>query len=134
MFKSGDRSDPNNYRPLSILSVLGKLCERIVCTQLVTYLLDHHILCPQQYGFRPGHSTEHAVLDAVTYATQQIGVGRVAYLVTADTSKAFDSVRRCGMICFWKSWDVVALTAIGLETGSQIASRLSREAHPNLCL
>ena len=41
---------------------------------------------------RPGHSTEHAMLDAVTYVTHKVDVGQVASLVTADTSKAFDSV------------------------------------------
>ena len=79
-FKSGDRSEPNNYRPLSIISVLGKLGERIVCTQLVMYLLENHVLCPQQYGFRPDHSTEHALLDAVTHVTHDIDVGRIASL------------------------------------------------------
>ena len=56
------------------------------------YLTVHHIICPQQYGFRPGLSTEAALLDAVGYITDNIGGGRVTSLVTADTSKAFDSV------------------------------------------
>ena len=111
-YKTGDRTDPNNYRPLSILSVLGKVCERIVCTQLVTYLIENHVLCPQQYGFRPCHSTEHAALDAVTYVTHELDIGRVASLVTADTSKAFDSVLHgalleklgwCGIDSHWFS-------------------------------
>ena len=81
-----------------------------MCTQLVTYLLDNNVLCPQQHGFRPGHSTEHAILDAVTYVTREIDAGRVASLVTADTSKAFDSVRHsmlleklgwCGVDSHW---------------------------------
>ena len=93
VFKSGDRSEPGNYRPISILSVVGKLCERIVCTQLERYLRENCILCAQQYGFRHNHSTELAMLDAVTNITSQIDAGRIATLVTADTSKAFDSVR-----------------------------------------
>ena len=58
----------------------------------MTYLTTNHILCPQQYGFRPGLSTEAALLDAVTFATDNIDRGLVTSLVTADTSKAFDSV------------------------------------------
>ena len=92
LHKKGDRNDPNNYRPISVLPVVSKLCERIVCTQLMSYLSDHHLLCPQQYGFRPGLSTEAALLDAVTYAVNNIDRGLVTSLVTADTSKAFDSV------------------------------------------
>ena len=58
----------------------------------MSYLVQHHILCPQQYGFRPGLSTEVALLDAVTFATDNIDRGLVTSLVIADTSKAFDSV------------------------------------------
>ena len=92
LHKSGDTSDPNNYRPISVISVVAKLCERVVCTQLTAYLTSHHILCPQQYGFRPGQSTEAALLDTVTFATDSIDRGMMTSLVTADTSKAFDSV------------------------------------------
>ena len=92
LYKKGDRGDPNNYRPISILPVVAKLCERIVCSQLTEYLSTHNILCPQQYGFRPGLSTEAALLDAVTYATSNIDKGHVTSLITVDTSKAFDSV------------------------------------------
>ena len=92
LYKKGDRSDPSNYRPISIIPVVAKLCERVICTQLMTYLTSHCILCPQQYGFRPGLSTEAAMLDAVVYATENVDSGRVTSLVTADTSKAFDSV------------------------------------------
>ena len=92
LHKGGDACDSSNYRPISILPVVSKLCERVVCTQLMDYLLSHHLLCPQQYGFRPGLSTEAALLDTVTYLTDNVDAGRVTSLVTADTSKAFDSV------------------------------------------
>ena len=82
----------SNYRPISALSVVAKLWERVVCPQLMDYLTGHHILCAQQYGLRPGQSTEAALLDAVGHITDNIDGGRVTSLVTADTSKAFDSV------------------------------------------
>ena len=92
LHKGGDVHEPSNYRPISILPVVSKLCERVVCTQLTEYLESYNILCPEQYGFRPGLSTEAALLDTVTYAVDNIDSGRVTSLVTADTSKAFDSV------------------------------------------
>ena len=92
LHKKGDTGDLNNYRPISILSTVAKLCERVVCSQLMTYLSEQHVLCPEQYGFRPGLSTEAAMLDAVTFATDCVDSGDVAPLVTIDTSKAFDSV------------------------------------------
>ena len=61
LYKNGDKNDPSNYRPISILPVVAKLCERVICTQLMTFLKSHCILCPQQYGFRLGLSTEAAV-------------------------------------------------------------------------
>ena len=92
LYKNGDAKEPSDYRPISVLPVVSKLCERIICTQLMSYLSEHHLLCPQQYGFRPGLSTEAALLDAVTYTVSNIDRGLVTSLVTADTSKAFDSV------------------------------------------
>ena len=92
LHKGGDVTDPNNYRPISILSAAEKLCERVVCTQLTDYLLSHGIMCDEQYGFRPGQSTGAALLDAVTYTVNNIDSERMTSLVTADTSKAFDSV------------------------------------------
>ena len=76
LYKKGDRSDPSNYRPISIIPVVAKLCERVICTQLMVYLTSHCILCPQQYGFRAGLSTEAAVLDAVANAPLHTRGGR----------------------------------------------------------
>ena len=98
LYKKGDRLDPSNYRPISIIPVVAKLCERVVCSQLMTYLCCHDLICPQQYGFRPGMSTGAAMLDAVTYVTDNIDKGLVTSLVTADTSKAFDSVEHARLL------------------------------------
>ena len=90
--KSGDTSDPSNYRPISILSALSKIMEKVVSRQLVSYLVKNNVLSPHQYAYRPCHSTEDAVLDAVHWISTQIDAGRVASLTTLDLSKAFDSV------------------------------------------
>ena len=51
--KAGDVSQPCNFRPISILSVMSKLAEKLVSIQLMTYLTDNHILSPSQYAYRP---------------------------------------------------------------------------------
>ena len=92
VFKSGDRSDLNNFRPISILSVLSKIAEKVVCIQLTSYLSNNHILAPSQYAYRACHSTEDALLDAVEWLSRAVDQGHVATLTTIDLSKAFDSV------------------------------------------
>ena len=95
LFIGGDQDDLNNFRPVSILSVIGKHCERVVANQLVSDLSQHHVICPEQHGFRPGHSTESAMFCTVNLLTINIDRGLVTTLTTTDTSKAFDSVQHC---------------------------------------
>ena len=57
IFKSGERSDVNNYRPISVLSVIAKVFEKIVFKQFYEYLSDNNLLSQNQSGFRPRHST-----------------------------------------------------------------------------
>ena len=65
LHKSGAKDEPSNFRPISFLSVLSKVCEKIVCTQLSAYLAHCHLLSPPQYAYRTGHSNEDALVDAV---------------------------------------------------------------------
>ena len=61
VYKSGKRDNYSNYRPISLLSSMCRLQERIVARQLMGYLNKHALLYPLQFGFR-GHSCLHAVL------------------------------------------------------------------------
>jgi hypothetical protein len=71
IFKSGDASDINNYRPISLLSTFSKILEKIVQSRLFDYLETHNLITSQQFGFRPSHSTVHPMtllLNKVTAA------------------------------------------------------------------
>ena len=92
LFKSGDATDVNCFRPVSVLPTVSKLAERVVCNQLVEYLTLHNVICPEQHGFRRGHSTESAMLDAVQFIISETDKGKVVSNIAADISKAFDSV------------------------------------------
>ena len=59
----GDKQDPENYRPISILPLLGKCIEYFVNQQLTNYVQDNNILNNQQYGFRMDSSTTFLMLD-----------------------------------------------------------------------
>ena len=90
--KSGDPTVPSNNRSISLLSVLSKILEKVVCTQLTSYLDANGILNPRQYAHRANHSTEDAVLGVVERLVSNIDTGLVSSVTTLDLSKAFDSV------------------------------------------
>ena len=92
--KAGEESQPGNFRPISILSVISKLAEKVVSIQLMTYLTDNHILSPSQYAYRPHHSTEGATVDLVSRISANSDEGLVTCLSSCDLSKAFDCVDR----------------------------------------
>ena len=87
-----DAADANSYRPISNLSVISKLLERLIVQQLMEYLTSANLLPQLQSGFRQGHSTETAVLRVLSDLLQAVDRGDVAALVLIDLSAAFDTV------------------------------------------
>ena len=63
IFKSDDESDANNYRLISLLSNFNRIFEKIMYKRMTSYNEQQNLLYPPQYGFRKGHSTQHAILD-----------------------------------------------------------------------
>ena len=62
IYKKGDSDNFTNYRPISLLSPVSKLLEKVACNQIMRYLDKFKLLYKHQYGFRRGHSTEHPVI------------------------------------------------------------------------
>lgn len=60
IFKAGDASDPDNYRPISVLPILSKILEKTVHSQLIEYFESENLLSDFQFGFRANRSTELA--------------------------------------------------------------------------
>ena len=82
----------NDYRPISILPVLSKVYERIILSQIVTYIESHHLLSEKQSGFRKGHSTITTALKLRDDILKAMNKGEIMLSVMADYSKAFDTV------------------------------------------
>ena len=92
MFKHGEPSDLNNYRSISVISVVAKVFERIVYDQLCNFLTNEDIISKQQLGIRSLHSTASALLEATDSWTFNIDRGNVNAVVFLDLKKAFDTV------------------------------------------
>ena len=87
-----DPADAKSYRPISNLSVISKLLERLVCQQLVKYLKTNGLLPDLQSAYRAHHSTETAVLKVLSDILLALDTGNLAMLTLLDLSAAFDSV------------------------------------------
>ncbi|KAL7286989.1 hypothetical protein TKK_0018787 [Trichogramma kaykai] len=83
---------PSDTRPISLLAELSKIIERLAHAQLPTHLAQHNLLDPQQHSFRPGHSTQTALLDLTEAVRVAVDKRKVTILVSFDFSKAFDTI------------------------------------------
>ena len=95
LYKKGDNFCLNNYRPISLLPTISKIFERVMFTQLYSYLNANNLLSEQQYGFRSQHSTELACVKLVDYITTEMDNIKKIKTPTAiylDLSKAFDTL------------------------------------------
>ena len=90
--KSLDATQFTNYRPISLLSVVGKILERLMYDQIIEFLNAHAILNISQHGFRKNHSTSHAILEFVNNLAENMDSGEITYGVFCDLSKAFDTI------------------------------------------
>ena len=74
VYKKGNRSDINNYRPISLMSCVGKLVERILFKNIFNYLKSNELLSIYQSGFIPKDSTELQLINLVHTLYQALDV------------------------------------------------------------
>ena len=92
IYKSGDKSSPSNYRPISLLPTFSKIFEKVIYNRIFDHLNSNAILDEHQFGFRREVSTENAshillkeILEAMN-SKQPVGG------IFCDLHKAFDSI------------------------------------------
>ena len=90
IFKAGNELDCDNYRPISLLSSISKILEKIVAQKLISHLLENDLLYVHQYGFLPNRSTEHNLLQILNFITKALDEGNYCIGVFLDLKKAFD--------------------------------------------
>ena len=84
IFKSDDETDPDNYKPISLLSCFNRIFEKLVYKSMKSFIDKNNILCSSQYGFRHGHSTEHTILDIVNAIQSNMDKGEFSCGVFID--------------------------------------------------
>jgi len=92
IFKKGSKLIPSNYRPISLLSNINKIIEKLVYPRVFSFLEDNKILYKHQYGFRPKHSTSHTLINITEKIRDALDQGKMAGGVFVDFQKAFDTV------------------------------------------
>ncbi len=92
LFKSGDDTDPNNYRPVSILPVLSKVFEKLMLSQMLRHFNMNSIFHDQQYGFTKGRCTTDAGVTLIKRVFASWEESHDAIGIFCDLSKAFDCV------------------------------------------
>ena len=98
IFKKDDPSIISNYRPISLLSTIGKVLEKIVHKNLFNFIRDHEILTTLQSGFIPGDSTVNQLVDIYNTFCKALDEGKEVRAIFCDVSKAFDRVWHKGLL------------------------------------
>ena len=98
IYKKGNKNEPMNYRPISLISCIGKVSERIVFKHVYNHLHFNNLIYPKQSGFLPGHSTVYQLIDIYHQITQAFDKKQSTCMVFCDISKAFDRVWHKGLV------------------------------------
>lgn len=92
IFKKGKRDDPGNYRPISLLSPLSKVLEHLIATRMKSFMAKYKLMSNNQYGFRPNHSTELAILELYHRIINKLDDKHLTIGIFIDLTKAFDII------------------------------------------
>ena len=92
LFKKSDKTEVGNYRPVSILTIISKVFERVGYDQVESYLEQKKLLYKFQSGFRSRYSTDTCLTLLTDFITFQMHQGHFVGMVLSDLQKAFDTV------------------------------------------
>ena len=98
LFKKGNKTDPANYRPISLTCILCKTMEHIIASTLTKHFNQHNILYDLQHGFRERRSCETQLIQLVEDLSRNMISGKQTDLILLDFSKAFDKVNHLKLL------------------------------------
>ena len=92
IFKKNSPLDVSNYRPVSILSIVSKILERSISTQLNDFIKENDLLYEYQSGFRGSYSTDTCFIHLLDYIKGNNAKGLYTWMIMLGLKKAFDTV------------------------------------------
>ena len=92
LHKGGEKTIATNYRPISLLPILGKMFEKVIVNRFTNFFDKNKVISPNQFGFRRHHSTELAVTEIHNKLLRNMDENKHTCTIFLDLAKAFDSV------------------------------------------
>ena len=92
IYKKGCKTDPQNYRPISLLPLISKIFEKIIHDQTQNYLSKNKILYKFQSGFRSNYSTNSCLAYLTNIISEGFDTGLYTGMILIDLQKAFDTI------------------------------------------
>jgi hypothetical protein len=92
LYKKGDETQLENYRPISLLSIFSKILEKLFKRRLIKFLDKNQVLSPSQFGFRSGMGTEYALESHLSKIYRSVNASARNVGLYIDIKKAFDTI------------------------------------------
>ena len=92
LHKKESKLDHHNYRPISLLSVISKIYEKLLYTRIYSHLVKNELIYNKQFGFRSGYSANHALISITERIRNLLDDGQYVSGIFIDLEKAFDTV------------------------------------------
>ena len=92
IFKRGDKTSPENYRPISLLCSISKIFEKLLYNRMVQFFVNRKLFASEQFGFRKKRSCVHAISTVTDYIREKIDKKSTGQACFIDLQKAFDTL------------------------------------------
>jgi hypothetical protein len=89
---NGDKEDPSNYRPISVVCHIAKIFEKVTALQFISYLTKNNLISQNQSAYLKGHSTQTSLHKVIDDILESIDEGDITAACFIDISKCFDSI------------------------------------------
>ena len=103
----GSKTNPSNYRPISLTSIPCKIIEKIIKEFIIRHIFDNKLISKSQHGFAKFKSCVTNLLETLNIITESLKICFKVYLILLDFSKALDLISQAGLL--------VKLRALGLD-------------------